>query len=258
MAWRAFDSYAPRRAAAKRTAAFALGCAVALIATAGGRSPAKVTRATPASSNPGAGTPSATPASSHPGAGTPSATPASSHPSSPPSATPASSHPGAPSEDFSHTPAGAASAAAAWCQTTAEAFVEGGWDSAVNAMATGAFRALAVRYEPAAALVHRRLAALHTPFALRLWPLGYAVQQYSRTTARVRVWQLSVLAISAPAADTTFQSSTVALRWADGDWKVTASPPGPDLTPPGKDAAASQVAAWVAAVNRLEGYQYVP
>ena len=124
MAWRAFDGYAPRRAAAKLTAAFALGCAVALIATAGGRSPPKVTRATPASSNPGAGTPSATPASSHP--------------SSPPSATPASSHPGAPSEDFSHTPAGAASAAAAWCQTTAEAFVEGGWDSAVNAMATGA------------------------------------------------------------------------------------------------------------------------
>jgi len=159
---------------------------------------------------------------------------------------------------FAHTPAGAAAAATAWCQTTTEAFIAGGWDRAVNALTVNPFRALAERYQPAAAMVATRLAAAHRPYALRLWPLGYQVQRYSPTAARVRVWQLYVLAIAAPEADTEFATTTVTLTWADGGWKVTAAPSGADLSPPPDDAATSQVAAWVRTVSRLREYEYVP
>jgi len=214
------DRHPSPHAAAKLVTAFALGCGVALTVSGGGspKAPASVAS----------------------------------------TATPAPPHRARASDQFAHTRAGAAAAATAWCQTTTEAFVHGGWDGAVDALTIGAFRALALRYEPAAALVHRRLVAAHTPYALRLWPLGYLVQQYSSTLARVRVWQLYVLAIASPAAHTEFATTTVSLRWADGTWKVTGAPSGADLTPPREHAAPRQVATWVSAVERFRGYEYVP
>jgi len=221
MPWTALDRYAPRHGAAKLAAAFALGCGVALTVSGGG--------------------------AAHP---SPAATakPATAHPSPAATAKPA----------FAHTPTGAAAAATAWCQTTTEVFIDGGWDAAVNALTINPFRALADRYQRAATLVHRRLIAARTPYAFRLWPLGYQVQRYSPTATRVRVWQLYVLSISAPEADTEFTTTIVTLQWTDGGWKVTAAPPGPDLPPPGDHASTGQVAAWVHAADRLDRYAYAP
>jgi len=162
-------------------------------------------------------------------------------------------------DHFAHTPAGAAAAATAWCVTTGGTFFSGGWDSAVSALASPGFAARAERLGgPAASVVQRRLAALHTPYLARLWPLGYRVQEYAPAAARVRVWEVGVLAASASWHTIDFQSATVSMRWTDGDWEITAQPPGPDLTPPGQGATASQVASWVDAVNELKEYDYVP
>jgi hypothetical protein len=166
--------------------------------------------------------------------------------------TPASDH-------FAHTPAGAAAAATAWCVTTGSTFFSGGWDSAVSALASPGFAARAEHLGgPAAALVQSRLVALHTPYVARLWPLGYRVQEYAPAAARVRVWELGLLAASASWHTIDFQSATVSMRWTDGTWRISAQPPGPDLTPPGQGATTSQVARWVDAVNQLKEYDYVP
>lgn len=157
-----------------------------------------------------------------------------------------------------NTPAGAATVATAWCQLTAEAFVAGSWSSAVDALATGPFRTLALRYQPVAALVHQRLVEARAPYALRVWPLGYAVARYSATFARVRVWQLYVLATSGPEAVTEFTTTTVSLQWAGQGWKVTGAPAGADLAPPDGRATPNQVATWVRAANEFEGYRHVP
>ena len=164
-----------------------------------------------------------------------------------------------PSDQFAHTPAGAVAAATAWCQSTGEAFLDGTWDSAVGALATPAFQARADRaVGPAAALVHRRLAAAHVPYAVRLWPLGYAVQRFSPATARVRVWQLLTLGISGRLDQTTFYTTAVSLLWTEGTWKVTATPPGPALPPPGRNATIRQVAAWVTDIDQFKEYQNAP
>jgi hypothetical protein len=224
MTWLSFDRYAsPRHTAAALVAVIALAVGVVLIATTSGG-------ATHA-------------AREHPA---PTASPA-----------PAATH--TQTNDFPHTQAGAVAAATAWCQNTGEAFLEGTWNSAVARLATPAFRARAERQvDPAAALVHRRLAAAHVPYAARLWPLGYAVQQYSPASARVRVWQLLTLGISGPLDQTTFYTTTVSLLWSDGTWKVTATPPGPDLPPPSDNATTHQVAAWVTAVDQFREYRYAP
>jgi hypothetical protein len=167
--------------------------------------------------------------------------------------------PAAPaSERFPHTQAGAVAAATAWCQNTGRAFFNGTLDSAVSALATASFRVRAEREVGAAsAFVHRRLRRDHA-YAFRVWPLGYAVQQYSPTAARVHVWQLMVLEIVTPREAAAYGSTTVSLQWVTGTWKVAESTPGPDLTPPGGAATATQVSSWINSTNQLTDYQYAP
>jgi hypothetical protein len=160
---------------------------------------------------------------------------------------------------FPHTPAGAVAAATAWCQNTGEAFFAGTWDSAVSALATPSFRALAERdVGPASALTHARLAGAHVAYAERMWPLGYALQQYSPAAVRVRVWQLSVFAIATPRTLTGYDTTDVSLRWTGGDWKVDAATPGPELSPPARGATAAGVASWIDATDDFREYRYAP
>jgi hypothetical protein len=163
------------------------------------------------------------------------------------------------SSRFSHSEPGAVAAATAWCQSTDQAFFTGGWDGAVHALALPAFTALAQReVGPASALARRRLAAVNAPWAVRIWPLEYATEQYSPTAARVRVWQLLAFGIQGPLDQTAFFSTTVSLRWTGATWRIASAPRGPDLTPPAPRAPAAQVATWVTAVDQLKEYRYAP
>ncbi|HEY5317250.1 MAG TPA: hypothetical protein VIJ20_04675 [Solirubrobacteraceae bacterium] len=218
-----FDSYGPSRS---RHAAFALAAAIALaggaalIATSGGA--AKRTKI------PGAAAAATTPTRA------------------------------GDQDQFPHTPTGAVAAATAWCMDIEGAFFNGGWVTTISALGTSHLRRIAERTELAAARAHRRLMAAHTPFAARVWPLAYAVQQYSATSARVRVWQVYAIAIASPGATTGFQTTTVSLQWSDGTWKIADAPGGPDLTPPGRDANPGQVASWIDSTKQLKDYQYAP
>jgi hypothetical protein len=159
---------------------------------------------------------------------------------------------------FAHTRAGAVEAATAWCQETGEAFVSGTWSSAVKALAAPSSIARADLVAPASAFTRRSLVAHHLTSAFRIWPLGYAIDQYSSSTARVRVWQLVQFATTAPNELAAYPITNVSLAWIEGDWKITDAPPGPDLTPPGPASSASQATSWITAVNELQSYSYAP
>jgi len=214
----------PRHGAAALAAAIALAAGVVLVASSGGgRSRVKVTSA-----------------------------PRSTTPTTPTTPTPAA-------DIFPDTSVGAVDAATAWCQTTGVAFFNGTWASAVRALATPAYAPRAERAaERASVLVHSHLVATHTRYFVRTWPLGYAIQQYSSTTARVRVWQLAVLELSAPGEVLGYPTTTVSLKWTNGDWKVTDAPAGPELPPPGHAATGGQVASWMASADLLTSYSYAP
>ncbi|MDQ6779288.1 MAG: hypothetical protein M3071_24380 [Actinomycetota bacterium] len=222
MSWPLHNRYpTPRHGAAALAAAIAVAVGVVLLATSGGGRPrAKVTR----------------------------------------TATATSATPPTPAADiFPHTPAGAVDAATTWCQTTGVAFFNGTWAGAVSALATPAYAPRAERAaERASVLVHRHLLATHTRYFVRTWPLGYAIEQYSSTIARVRVWQLAVLELSAPGEVLAYPTTTVSVQWTKGDWKVTDAPAGPELPPPGHAATAGQVASWMVSVDLLTNYAYAP
>jgi hypothetical protein len=233
--WLPFESPRPRAAALAAGVAIALAAGVALIATStGGRAPARpATPATPA-----------TPAR-----------PAK--PAKPATPTP---HPNAIAPPmFPHTPAGAASAATAWLQDAALTLYDGTWDTTMSSLATPAVQARLRPANASAAALYRRVTAPNAPpLAVRAWPLGYAVQQYSPTSARVRVWQLFVLELARPANVVGYSSVTVLLQWTEGSWKTAGVHQGPDLTPPGSSATATQITAWIDAVDQLHGYSYAP
>lgn len=170
-------------------------------------------------------------------------------------ARPAKPAPRAIGASFPHTSAGAVAAATEWCQNTTPALVNGTWEHVASALATPAFRLRVERGEPASQMVHSRLA---TPYTVRLWPLGYAVERYSPASARVHVWQLFVFEEAGPVRLATYQSTTVALQWVDGTWKVALAPQGPDLTPPGGNASTDQVITWINAVGQFRSYAYAP
>ncbi|MEA2199062.1 MAG: hypothetical protein QOJ25_3113, partial [Solirubrobacteraceae bacterium] len=160
---------------------------------------------------------------------------------------------------FPHTPAGAATAATAWLQGAPDALTNGTWDATVSAFVTPTFQAVARRADPGAALMQSRLNAPHAPpYAVRIWPLGFAVSQYSPTSARVRVWQLGVLEIARPTDVIGYTTTTVSLQWLGGDWKIAGILHGPALTPPGSTSTATEVTAWIAAVKQLHSYSYAP
>jgi len=162
------------------------------------------------------------------------------------------------SAQYPDTPAGAVAAATAWGQTATRAAFNGTWATALCALTTAAFCTQLAPAQRVSALMHSRIASLHAPFAIRRWPLGYAVESYSPTTAQVRVWELGALGISGPLADAEFDTRTISLQWTDGRWRVADVSDGPNLTPPGRNASAGYAASWVTAVDELKSYTYAP
>jgi hypothetical protein len=159
---------------------------------------------------------------------------------------------------YPDTPAGAVGAATAWGQTAAFAAINGTWATAVRPLATAAFWPRLAPGQRASALVHSRIASLHTGFAVRRWPLGDAVQSYAPRAARVRVWELVALGIPGPLAAVAYDTRTIELQWAAGGWKVADVAPGPDLTPPATNTSTARAESWVAAVDQLKSYTYAP
>jgi hypothetical protein len=240
--WLPADSPRPRAAALAAAVAIALAAGIALIATStGGRAhtrPAHAKPATPAT--PATHAKPATPATA--------ATPA----------LPAHTNATAPTV-FPHTPTGAVSAATAWLQDAAQSLYNGTWATTMSSLATPALEARMRPGNSGAATLYRRVTAPNAPpLAVRAWPLGYAVQQYSSTSARVRVWQLFVLELARPMNVVGYTSTTVLLQWMEGSWKTAGVLHGPDLTPPGRNATATQITDWIDAVDQLHGYSYAP
>jgi len=162
---------------------------------------------------------------------------------------------------FPDTVDGAVEAATAWVPRALQAYAAGNGRRFVDAMATGRVRTLLARaLGETSPLVH---AGLTTPgassYAARVWPLGYRIEQYAPSLARVRVWQLGELETDQPGQTVNyFENDTVTVRWVAGMWKFAGKQAHASLTPPPLGAAAAAVDAWVNGVRQFRSYRYVP
>lgn len=89
--------------------------------------------------------------------------------------------------------------------------------------------------------------------------LGYRVEAFSARWARVALWAVVIYGAETgllPGAAWT--TTTIELRWAEGDWKLTGAvtAPGPNPQPDGSAAGSS--AALVAVARTFRGFTDVP
>lgn len=218
-------------------AAAALTIGIALIATSGGRARRYGTRPTRA-------------ARTHPTRAVRAHPARAALPPAPPPSPP-------PGDAFAHTPTGAVAAATNWYLRAGQALMNGTLRQTVDALAAPAERWRGLGAWSVYAHVRLTMPGAG-PYAVRQWPLGYRVVQYSPTTARVVMWALYVFETSLPGRETGYETNTITVRWLDGTWKFAVMHAGPTLTPPGPAATADQIAAWIRAVEQLKGYSYEP
>jgi hypothetical protein len=124
-----------------------------------------------------------------------------------------------------------------------------------------ALPALAAAYRDGVALTRRKLGLqgrVRPTVVFRSNPLGYRVDRYSDAAATVEVWTADLVGSSAAAApQQSWNTTTVALRWASGDWKVervkTTSGPTPFV-----NAAPSPAPQLFSVIPKFDEYRYAP
>lgn len=109
--------------------------------------------------------------------------------------------------------------------------------------------------------LRRSIAANGPPTAslyLRSIPVGHQVVRFSEERATVELWSLTLIAadgMNDPMA--SWETATIELVWEDNDWKVWSAHSEQGPTPRWVGAEPSPVEAFLASVDRYEGYYYV-
>jgi hypothetical protein len=132
--------------------------------------------------------------------------------------------------------------------------------SVVAAVATGP---LATELDREFAVASDRIARrLRRSGAARLfagWPLGFRVIHFARSHATVAIWHLDIGASSALGLmDTQYTTTTYALRWVGGRWRVAAASSIAGPTPPPATAPPAEVNEFAREVEGLTRYRYAP
>ncbi len=93
---------------------------------------------------------------------------------------------------------------------------------------------------------------------VRTVPVGHELIRFDDDRATVDVWTLNLVAVSGMAeATATWETATIELVWEDDDWKVWSSTSTPGPSPAWGDPPPTEIDAFLATVDHLEGYDYV-
>ncbi len=106
--------------------------------------------------------------------------------------------------------------------------------------------------------VARKLAGASGATFTQGWRLGYRVDAYSPSRARVQIWTMGVMAGAAGVLAPAYSTTTCALRWSDDAWKVAAAQTTPGPTPPPDDSDPGAVTAFASAAARFRPFQDAP
>ncbi|MET8689889.1 hypothetical protein ABZV77_37370 [Streptomyces sp. NPDC004732] len=97
-------------------------------------------------------------------------------------------------------------------------------------------------------------------FVSRTVPVGTKVLKYSNDEAEISVWYMGLLGMSGQRStnpvSSTWQTWTFTLRWADGDWKITADSQKSGPTPVPGDERASASDDISKAIEEYGGFTY--
>jgi hypothetical protein len=155
---------------------------------------------------------------------------------------------------FERSRPGAAAAAISYESALTDAGVER-YRAVVNVVAVPARRdAIAEAMRPGLELVRERLGE---DAFVRGAVVGHRLKAYDAGEAEVEVWEVGVVAASSLAPQAGWTTTTIRLRWLDGDWKLTEAPEvrnGPTPQQPDTPTAAEE---FLTAVRGMEEVRYV-
>ena len=87
--------------------------------------------------------------------------------------------------------------------------------------------------------------------------LGHEVRAFDNTESEIAIWEVSVFGLAEPAkAEAGWSTTTVKLRWTEGDWRLDELPVGADGPTPALRGAPSDPAELVASVRKLAGVRH--
>lgn len=132
------------------------------------------------------------------------------------------------------------------------------WRAVVRALTAPPLSGQALVAAAAAAAIARRLSRSGAPTFISGWALGYRIDAYGPSQARVRVWTMGVMAGSAAVIAPTYSTTACRLTWIDGDWKVTGAQTQPGPSPPPDRSNLEVVSAFVTAATRFEAFSDAP
>jgi hypothetical protein len=163
---------------------------------------------------------------------------------------------------FSRSERGAVAAAGNYVTVLSRALTPGApfsWAQAIRALTVVPLTSRALSGSAAGARIADRFAQSRSSFYLRSWLLGYQIQSYFPTRARVALWNVGVVTSALGVVPPDFSTTTCQLRWIGGDWKVSEVRVSEGPTPPSSPAgSAAQALAFAAAARRFATYTNVP
>lgn len=160
------------------------------------------------------------------------------------------------------TPGGAARAAAAYLVAFND--IGGGDGGALHkTIDTAVTGPLKTKLEHAFPIVmtalRARLGSSTAPAAFDGWPLGYRVLRFGPGHSTISIWHLDVAATSAlRLVSSDFTTTTYALAWIDGAWRITDIRNAAGPTPPHSGASGAQIDEFAHAADEFTRYSYAP
>lgn len=175
----------------------------------------------------------------------------------PPTASGPERHPADTPSGYVDTEPGAVAAAANFLGLSEAALLDGSgdWSTLVNALAIEPLRSQALAARPAERLFARARAA--GPWFARGWRLGYRIDAYAPSAARVGVWTFGIAVGQIPTVS-DWSTTTMQLRFTAGGWKIASSHVSPGPTPPPASAPQQAKNAFVSAAARFTAFHDAP
>ena len=163
---------------------------------------------------------------------------------------------------FPPSPAGAVQAATSYLLVLGQAGIAGGAQarSTAAAVAAGPLQAALAQSLPlVASAIQAHLRGRAEPGSLEGWPLAFRLDGFHGSHAVVSIWYLDTAASTAlDLVSADYATTTYALAWIRGAWRIEDAHTAPGPTPPRADARAAQVDGFARAVAELSRYRYAP
>lgn len=152
---------------------------------------------------------------------------------------------------------GAAAAAASYLQLLEPTAPSAGVVARLRALTVAPLTGEALHAQEVSGALARRL-SLAGPAFVRGWQVGWRVDSYSTTSARVAVWTMGLVEAASEVLAPYWSTSVCTLAWSHGSWRVSEArtTPGPTPPPDGIDRAA--VASFVRSATVFQAFSDAP